>query len=129
MDESAPIDDQAEWCSVKQAAATLGIAERTAYAKASGLARKKGPNGAKLIRLSDLRAAISDRHAPAAIVPQRAAVAAARSSNGGSSGSSPSFDGAKAPLDGESAAILLQKFAAGAPPIATPIEPPTTPHR
>jgi len=114
MDESAPIGEEAEWCSVKRAAATLGIAERTAYAKASGLPRRKGPNGAKLIRLSDLKAAISDRHAPAAIVPQRGAVAAASSSNGGSSGS--------LSLDGEIGAAILQRFEEGATPIDVSIQ-------
>src|SRR5258707_14100429 len=108
MDESAPANDEAEWCTVKRAAATLGIAERTAYARATGLPRRKGPNGAKLIKLADLRAAISDQHTPAAVVPQRAA-AAARSSSDGSSGS-PSFDG-------EIGAAILQRFEEGATPI------------
>ncbi len=114
MDESAPTEEEAEWCTVAQAAAKLGIAVRTAYAKSSGLPRRKGPNGAKLISLADLRAVTSDRRAPAAIVSQRAAVAAARSSNSGSSGS-PS-------LDGEIEAALLQRFEEGATPIDVSIQ-------
>src|SRR5713226_8142716 len=95
MSESAP-DEEAEsgWCSIPDAAAALGMATRTAYAKAKGLPKRKGPHGA-LIRLADLKAATRDRRGPVAIVPYRAAAAAARSSGSGSG--SPSFDGAPEP--------------------------------
>ncbi len=134
MSESAP-DEEAEsgWCGIPEAADALGMAVRTAYAKAKGLPKRKGPHGA-LIRLADLKAATRDRRVAAAIVPYRAAAAAARSSGSGNSGS-PSFDGipelaaiikkeagAKAPLDGETQSAVLKRFEAAVPPVQVQIE-------